>query len=82
MSKTAFLFPGQGVQKAGMGKDFYEHSAVAREIFDMASGSAPLDGHVKKLRFTENRKPNQMNIRSGRTCDHLSAMARSAKPKE
>ena len=24
MSKTAFIFPGQGVQKAGMGKDFYE----------------------------------------------------------
>ena len=32
MSKTAFIFPGQGVQKAGMGKDFYENSEVARYI--------------------------------------------------
>ena len=26
MSKIAFIFPGQGAQKAGMGKDFYENS--------------------------------------------------------
>ena len=57
MSKTAFLFPGQGVQKAGMGKDFYEHSAVAREIFDMASEVLQMD--MKKLCFTENEKLNQ-----------------------
>ena len=25
MSKIAFMFPGQGAQTAGMGKDFYEH---------------------------------------------------------
>ncbi len=36
MSKTAFIFPGQGVQKAGMGKDFYENSQAARKVFEMA----------------------------------------------
>ena len=30
MSKTAWIFPGQGAQIAGMGKDFYEQSEIAR----------------------------------------------------
>ena len=29
MNKTAFIFPGQGAQKCGMGKDFYENSELA-----------------------------------------------------
>lgn len=33
---TAFLFPGQGSQEAGMGKDFAEQYAIAREIFEQA----------------------------------------------
>ena len=37
MSKTAFIFPGQGVQKAGMGKDFYEQSRQAAAIYEAAS---------------------------------------------
>lgn len=36
MSKLAFIFPGQGAQKAGMGKDFYENSEAARSFFDHA----------------------------------------------
>ena len=43
MSKTAFLFPGQGAQKAGMGKDFYENSPLAAEIYDRASDLLSLD---------------------------------------
>ena len=35
--KTAFLFPGQGVQYGGMGKDFYENFKEAREVFIQAS---------------------------------------------
>lgn len=34
MTKTAFIFPGQGSQIVGMGKDLYETSQVAKEVFD------------------------------------------------
>lgn len=52
MSKVAFLYPGQGVQAAGMGKDFYENSALSREVFDKASETLGLD--MRELCFTEN----------------------------
>lgn len=56
MSKTAFLFPGQGAQYVGMGKDFYEQFSVAREVFEMASKVSGLD--VPALCFEENEKIN------------------------
>jgi len=34
--KVAFVFPGQASQYVGMGKDLYENSEIAREIFDRA----------------------------------------------
>lgn len=37
MVKIGFLFPGQGAQYVGMGKDFYEQISVAKKIFDRAS---------------------------------------------
>lgn len=37
MSKTAFIFPGQGAQVCGMGKDFYDHSSTAKQVFDKAT---------------------------------------------
>ena len=36
MSKTAFLFPGQGSQYAGMGKDLADNFSVARQTFEEA----------------------------------------------
>lgn len=57
MGKTAYLFPGQGAQKAGMGKDFYEHSAAARTFFEEASEQLQMD--LKTLCFTDNENLNQ-----------------------
>ncbi len=52
MGKIAYLFPGQGAQKAGMGKDFYENSEASRRIFDKAGGLLGLD--MKALCFEKN----------------------------
>lgn len=54
MSKIAFIYPGQGAQKIGMGKDFYEKGALAREVYDKANEI--LDFDVKKICFEENDK--------------------------
>ena len=56
MSKIAFLFPGQGAQKAGMGQDFYEKYPSARQIFDQASQWLSLD--MKALCFEKNDRLN------------------------
>ena len=49
MNKTAFLFPGQGAQYVGMGKELYENFAVVRDFLD--SMSLDLDFDIKKLCF-------------------------------
>ena len=56
MSKIAFLFPGQGAQKTGMGQDFYEKFPSARQAFDQASQWLSLD--MKALCFEKNDKLN------------------------
>ena len=47
--KRAFLFPGQGAQIVGMGKDIYDEYEEAREIYDRASKISGID--VSKLCF-------------------------------
>lgn len=54
MSKIAFVFPGQGAQKIGMGKDFYDAFDTAKQIFENASDWLSLD--MKALCFEENEK--------------------------
>ena len=52
MSKIAFIFPGQGAQVCGMGKDFYDNTEIGRQIYDKATGL--LGFSVPQLCFEEN----------------------------
>ena len=56
MSKTAFLFPGQGAQTVGMGKDFYDALKVVRDVYDISSEATGID--VAKLCFEPNDELN------------------------
>ena len=52
--KAAFIFPGQGAQKIGMGKDFYETFEVSKAVYDQASSWLGMD--VCELCFEENHR--------------------------
>ena len=56
MKKTAFIFPGQGSQYVGMGKDFYENFTCAKEMIDFAEKVSGMD--MKALLFEENENIN------------------------
>ena len=62
--KTAFIFPGQGSQVVGMGKDLYESSPTARSIFDEADEILGFsltrlcfEGPQEELTQTQNAQP-------------------------
>ncbi len=55
--RYAFIFPGQGSQSVGMGKEFYENFGVAKEMIEQASDVLSLD--FKKLLFEDNQEINQ-----------------------
>ncbi len=57
MKKTAFIFPGQGSQYIGMGKDFYDTFPCAKEVIDLSAEVSGFD--MKALLFEEN---DQINI--------------------
>lgn len=56
MSRIAFVFPGQGAQYFGMGKDFYDNNPDSKKVYDKAS--ALLDIDMPALCFEENEKLN------------------------
>lgn len=49
MTKTAFLFPGQGSQAIGMGEDIHQEFDVVREVFEMADEVTK--SHLSRLCF-------------------------------
>ena len=57
MKKVAFIFPGQGSQKIGMGKDFFENSDIAKEMINKASDRLGIN--FEELLFEENDKIGQ-----------------------
>lgn len=54
MGRLAFVFPGQGAQYIGMGKEFYEKEPEAKRVYELASRVTGLD--IPALCFEENDK--------------------------
>ena len=69
MGKIAFVFPGQGAQAVGMGKDAYEQSPAAKAIFDRADAALgfsvsklAFEGPEDELRQTANTQPALLTV--------------------
>ncbi|HEV8169603.1 MAG TPA: acyltransferase domain-containing protein, partial [Pyrinomonadaceae bacterium] len=66
---TAIVFPGQGSQAPGMGKDLAEKFAVARQVFEEADDALGFaisrlcfDGPAEDLQLTENTQPAILTV--------------------
>jgi [acyl-carrier-protein] S-malonyltransferase len=57
MKNVVFIFPGQGSQTVGMGKDFFDNSNIAKELIEQASNRLQID--FQQLLFEKNDKLGQ-----------------------
>jgi [acyl-carrier-protein] S-malonyltransferase len=71
MGRLAYIFPGQGSQKVGMGRDFYERYDLAREMFAQADEALGFKlseicfaGPEEKLKLTQFTQPALLTVSS------------------
>lgn len=87
MSQTAIIFPGQGAQYVGMGKDLYDNFPLAKETYERANQALKFDiaklsfeSTPAELRMTHNAQPAilihslaayMLVEKEGITCDYM-----------
>ena len=72
MKKIALVFPGQGSQKIGMGKDLYLNHKIGKEVFNEIDHSLSedlskliFDGNEQDLQLTRNTQPALLGCKYG-----------------
>ena len=91
MYKTAFIFPGQGAQFQGMGRDFYNRYSIAKQTYEEASdrlgtniADICFDGSEEELLKTENTQPAILTTsiailrvlkQEGYSCDYTAGLS-------
>src|SRR3954469_23843974 len=69
MAKTAYIFPGQGSQAAGMGKDLFDNFSAAKDVFTEADDALGFKlsemcfaGDEADLQLTANTQPAILTV--------------------